>query len=602
MNKSFFAYLCVVLCLAIGLQPVVSQAQDATSQNAPTSQAQRGREAPEEATGVQEKKLVVADKHMVVAANPHATRAGRDILRAGGSAVDAAIAVQLVLNLVEPQSSGIGGGAFLLHYDKAKDVLTTYDGRETAPQAAKPDRFLIDGKRKPFRKVVRSGISVGVPGMVRMFELAHKKYGKLPWQKLFEPAIQLADKGFAVLPRLNGLLQYAGLEHFDEKARAYFFDADGKPWPVGHVLANPEFANTLRSLAREGANAFYNGPLADVIVSAVQDARNFAGDMTLADLAQYEAKTRRPLCVVYRQVKKICGMGPPSSGGMTVAQSLLLFERANERLPKAEAGKAAAMHVLAEAEKLAFADRRRYIADSDFVPVPSGLLDHDYLTVRAQEIAFDKAMAKAKAGLPPGLAKKTFGHDHTFERSGTSHISIIDGYGNAVSMTSSIEGAFGSGTWAAGFLLNNELTDFSFLPVDQSGTPIANRIEAGKRPRSSMSPTIVFDTKTNEVEAVLGSPGGSRIILYVTKALVALLDWEMDAQQAAAFPNFGARRGMFEIEEGVADAEVYEKLLASRGHKIRRARMTSGLHIITLRNGRLQGGADPRREGIALGD
>ncbi|MGH1418509.1 MAG: gamma-glutamyltransferase [Hyphomicrobiaceae bacterium] len=590
-----------ISCLALALGYFLLSFSPPEDQNA------RGREAPEAASGFAKKQLVTATKHMVVAANPHAARAGREILRAGGSAIDAAIAVQLVLNIVEPQSSGIGGGAFLLHWSAAEKKLQTFDGRERAPAAAKSDRFLVDGERMGFRKVVRSGLSIGVPGIIAMMELAHKKHGKLPWARLFEPAIKLADEGFEVSPRLHALLGYVSIEHFDAKARTYFFGDDQKPRPVGYLLRNQEFAGTLRQIARGGAAAFYNGELGQKIVSAVQGAHNISGDMTLADLSSYQAKQRTPVCIKYRVKFEICGMGPPSSGALTVGQTLLLAEAAGAGTQMHEVS-ASALHTIAEAEKLSFADRSRYIADADFVGVPSGLLDPGYIADRAKLIG-SKAMGRATPGLPPGYADRTHGDDATIERSGTSHISIVDASGNGVSMTSSIEGAFGSGVWAAGFLLNNELTDFSFHPTDKNGTPIANRVEAGKRPRSSMSPTMIFDDDSGELRAVLGSPGGSRIILYVVKAVVALVDWKMDAQQAATFPNFGARRTQLELEAGgedgtaLGDVGELEADLVARGHAIRHDRLTSGLHIITRApDGGLTGGADPRREGLALGD
>ncbi len=596
-NKNILALVLIGLALALGYLLLPSSPSD--------EQTIRGREAPEEATGVEQKQLVTAEKHMVVAANPYAARAGQEILRAGGSAIDAVIAVQLVLNLVEPQSSGIGGGAFLLHWSKADKKLETYDGRETAPSAAKADRFLADGEPMPFRKVVRSGLSIGVPGLVRVMELVHKKHGKLPWARLFEPAIALADNGFEVSPRLNGLLGFIGVAHFDVAARAYFFDTDNKPRPVGYVLSNPEFAKSLRQIAVGGADAFYQGVLAQQIVTAAHRAHNTAGDITLSDMTACKAKERAPVCVKYRVRYKVCGMGPPSSGAYTVGQALLIAAAAAGEAVSRNDVDAYTVHTIAEAEKLAFADRNRYIADMDFVPVPSGLLDAGYIKERAKLIS-NTAMGRPKPGIPTGLADRTHGQDATVERSGTSHISIVDASGNAVSMTSSIEGAFGSGVWAAGFLLNNELTDFSFRPTDKNGTPIANRVEAGKRPRSSMAPTMIFSK--GELKAVLGSPGGSRIILYVVKAIVAIVDWDMTAQQAAAFPNFGARGAKFEMEEHGADATgrdttQLEADLKARGHDMRYDRLTSGLHIITREaDGKLEGGADPRREGVALGD
>jgi gamma-glutamyltranspeptidase/glutathione hydrolase len=561
--------------------------------------AQDERPPPELAMGTVAKSLAYAERHMVSAANPYAAEAGRQILRAGGSAVDAAIAVQLVLNLVEPQSSGIGGGAFLLHWDAASKQLKVYDGRETAPASARPDRFLVDGRPMPFQRAVRSGLSVGVPGLVRLMETIHERHGRLPWARLFEPAIRLAETGFDVSTRLHLLLRWQGPQSFVPAARRYFFTETGSAWPIGFTLKNPEFASTLRRIAAQGASGFYEGPVADAIVAAVAKAPIKAGGMTLADLAGYTAKERTPVCTTYRTYE-ICGVGPPSSGGPTVAQTLKLLQPFDLGQGPEAALQPKALHLIAEAEKLSFADRNRYMADPDFVTIPEGLLDPDYLDRRRALIDPAKAMDKAEPGVPPGLDGTPFGLDATRERSGTSQISIIDGDGNAVSMTTTIEGAFGSHNWAAGFLLNNELTDFSFKPTDAEGRPVANAVAPGKRPRSSMAPTIVFDDK-GEVVAVLGSPGGSAIILYVIKTLVALLDWDMDAQAAADLLNFGSRGHGFEIE--LADPAVWTALkLKPFGHTIAPSLMSSGTHIVLRRGNRLEGAADARREGLAVGD
>jgi len=564
-----------------------------------SARAQDARPPPEIATDTAEKSLATAEHHMVSAANPYAAEAGREILRAGGSAVDAAIATQLVLNLVEPQSSGIGGGAFLLYWDAAAKELKAYDGRETAPASAGPDRFLVDGQPMPFNEAVRSGLSIGVPGIVRLLEMVHQRHGKLPWARLFEPAIRLAESGFDVSPRLYLLLRWQGPASFVPAARRYFFTETGSAWPIGFTLKNPEFADTLRRIAAEGASGFYEGPVADAIVKAVASAPIKAGGMTLADLAGYTAKERTPVCFEYRSYK-ICGMGPPSSGGPTVAQTLKLLEPFDLGKGPDAALQPEALHLIAEAEKLAYADRDRYMADPDFVTIPEGLLDPGYLDQRRALIDPMRAMDKAEPGAPPGLGGKPFGRDATKERSGTSQISIIDADGNAVSMTTTIEGAFGSHNWAAGFLLNNELTDFSFRPTDAEGGAIVNAVGPGKRPRSSMAPTIVFDDK-GQVVAVLGSPGGSRIILYVIKTLIALIDWDMDAQAAADLLNFGSRGHGFEIE--LADPAVWTALkLKAFGHAIVPNLMNSGTHIVLKRGDRLEGAADARREGIAVGD
>ena len=570
----------------------------ATAQVTPV-QGQDAVHAPEAATGISEKGTSVASRHMVVAAHPLAADAGREILRAGGSAVDAAIATQLVLGLVEPQSSGLGGGAFIVHWDAANLDLKTYDGRETAPAAAKPDRLLRDGKPIAFDDAVRSGLSVGVPGVMRVLELAHQRHGKLAWAKLFDPAIRLARDGFAMPERLHLLLKAEGPARFSSGARDYFFDAAGAPHAAGMLIKNTAYAETLATLAEKGAAAFYEGAIADAIVSAVAGAPATMGDLTKADLKTYQAKERLPLCFSYR-TRKICGMGPPSSGAMTIAETLAMIEPLGGISGSFSTMSVQALHIIAEAQKLSYADRNRYLADPDFVSIPSGLLDAGYLGERRKLIDLRRAMAKPAAGLPPGLAKRSFGIDATVERAGTSHISIIDDQGNAIAMTTTIEGAFGSHLWAAGFLLNNELTDFSFLPVDKDGIAVANRVEGGKRPRSSMSPTLVFD-KSGALEIVTGSPGGSNIILYVTKTLVALIDWEKSAQEAAALPNFGSDGSVFQFEDG-ASAFWPTLMLKTYGHEVVTGAMTSGLHTIVKRDGRLEGGADPRREGAALGD
>lgn len=565
----------------------------------PNAAAQRTAETPETATGNQVIGAAATAPHaMISTASRLASEAGRDILAKGGSAVDAAIAAQLVLGLVEPQSSGLGGGAFILHWGQASGKLTTYDGRETAPAAATPDRFLRSGKPVPFGKAVQSGLSIGVPGLVRLMETTHRQHGKLAWADLFQPAIRLARDGFAVTPRLSLMLRWVGVGAFDAQAKAYFFPG-GRQVTTGDILRNPAYAETLERIAAGGADAFYSGSLAEAIVTAAANAPNFSGDVTLADLAAYTVKEREPVCAPYR-VWRICGMGPPSSGGLTVAQTMTLLEGFDIGKGRAAAMNGQAVHLIAEAEKLAYADRNAYLADPDFVRVPSGLLDQGYLAERRGLIDRDAAMRQGVAGRPPGLASGSFGSDATIERSGTSHLSVIDAEGNAMAMTTTIEGAFGSGVFAGGFLLNNQLTDFSFLPVDAANVAIANRVEAGKRPRSSMSPTIVLDAQ-GRVYAVLGSPGGTRIILYVVKSLVALLDWEYDAQEAAALINFGSQGKSFEIEIGWR-AVGPALTMVGYGQDVDFGLLNSGTHIIVRRDGHLEGGADPRREGVALGN
>lgn len=552
--------------------------------------------APEAATGRTAKTLGLTRKYMAAAANPLATEAGREILRAGGSAIDAAIAIQLVLNLVEPQSSGIGGGAFIVHWDAKRQQVNTLDGRETAPAAAKPDLFMKDGKPMGFMEAVVGGRSVGVPGTVRLLETAHQKWGRLPWAKLFEPALRLADDGFTVSPRLHGLLNQEKALRNDARARAYFYNEDGSARAVGHVLKNPAFAQTLRTIAAQGADAFYSGAIAQDIIAAVTGHASNPGGMTGDDLKNYRVEERPPVCGPYR-VYTICGMGPPSSGAVAVQQILGILEMRDLRRigPGAEA-----LHHIAEAGRLAFADRAQYLADPAFVNVPiRGLIDAEYIKSRAMLVDPQKSMTKAQAGNPPHRRADIFAPSDGIEN-GTSHISIIDGDGNAVAMTTTIEDGFGARIMTAGgFLLNNELTDFNFAPED-NGKPVANRVEAGKRPRSSMAPTLVFDA-FGRLYVVTGSPGGSQIIGYVTKTLVAILDWGMDPQQAVDFPNGGSRNGPTEIEKGT-EAEAWKPALEAKGHEVRLVDMTSGIQAIVITPQGFAGGADSRREGVAIGD
>ena len=552
--------------------------------------------APEAATGRSVRSLGTAQRYMAAAANPLAASAGREILRAGGSAVDAAIAVQLVLNLVEPQSSGIGGGAFLVHWDEAARKVTTLDGRETAPAAAKPDRFMKDGKPMPFREAVVGGRSVGVPGTLKLLEEAHRRWGKLPFDALVAPALKLAEEGFAVSPRLNGLL--AGEKELPRNAlaAAYFYEPDGKPKAVGSILKNPAFAATLRAIAAQGSDAFYKGPIAEDIVATVTGHPSNPGDITLADLAAYRVEEREPVCGTYR-VWRLCGMGPPSSGAVAIQQMLGILEGQDLRRmgPGAEAA-----HWFSEAGRLAFADRNLYLADPGFLGVPTGgLVDRDYIRSRALLVNPERSMGRARPGEPPSKRAQLLAPSDGIEH-GTSHISIVDAAGNAVAMTTTIEDGFGSRLMTkGGFLLNNELTDFNFAP-EEEGKPVANRVEPGKRPRSSMAPTLVFDA-FGRLYAVVGSPGGSQIIGYVAKTLVALLDWRMDPQQAVDFGNFGSRNGPTELEKGT-EAEAWKAALEAKGHEIRLLEMTSGTQAIVKTPEGFLGGADGRREGVAIGD
>ncbi len=535
-----------------------------------------------------------APRQMVAAANPLAVEAGMAMLRQDGSATDAAIATALVLGLVEPQSSGIGGGAFLLHYSAASREVAAYDGRESAPAGADEALFLTaDSEPLPFWEAVVGGRSVGTPGLLRMLELAHQAHGRLPWAELFEPAIRLAEEGFAVSPRLHQLI--AGdryLKRYPETA-AYFHDAAGNPLPVGHLLKNPAYAATLRAVAAGGADAFYRGAIAVDIATRVRGVADNPGRLSYSDLATYQARRRAPLCLPYRQWI-VCGMPPPTSGGVAVLQILKLLEPFD--LAAQAPLSPEAIHLVAEAGRLAFADRNRFLADSDFVAVPlDALLDPAYLAGRSMLIDPAASLGEASPGLPGQQAAAPAQLDPP----STSHLSVVDAEGNAVSMTASIESAFGARVMARGFLLNNELTDFSFRPqVD--GQPVANRVEPGKRPRSSMSPTLVLDRRGRFVMAI-GSPGGSRIIGYTAKAIIAALDWNLTMQEAVALPNFVNRNGATDLEAGTA-AEAAKAALEALGHEVNVRDLTSGLHGIRLTPAGLQGGADPRREGVVLGE
>ncbi len=558
--------------------------------------AQTRADQPEEGFYRSSRPVEVGENHMVVTAHPTATATGLLILRNGGTAMDAAVAVQMVLNLVEPQSSGIGGGAFLLYRDGKTGRLTTYDGRETAPAAADPS-YWLEGGGEPmaFRRAVPGGLSVGVPGTLKLLEEAHKKHGKLPWADVLTPAIGLAEAGFSVSPRLAASVSRAiGWGRFTAfpETLAYFTEK-GEPLQEGFLRKNEPFAWTLRLIANGGSEAFYQGGIGAEIVSRVRNAEINPGVMTEADLAAYKIVERPPVCASYRRWE-VCGMGPPSSGGLTVGQILKLLEPFD--LASMGPGPEAA-HLIAEASRLAFADRGRYMADSDFVQVPlAGLLDTDYLAERSKAIDPAKSMGKAEPGVPPGAPVN--GKDGSKESSGTSHFVIVDGQGDMVSMTTTIETGFGSGLMVGGFLLNNELTDFSFRP-EIDGRPVANRVEGGKRPRSSMAPTIVLED--GEPVLLIGSPGGSRIIGYVAQAIIAVLDWGMDPQAAVEMGHVINRNGGTDLEEGTPVAD-WAVALEAKGHTVKVRNLNSGLHVIQLKDGKFYGGADPRREGLAMTD
>ncbi len=540
-----------------------------------------------------------AAKHMVAAAaNPLAAQAGLEILRAGGSAIDAAIAVQMVLNVVEPQSSGIGGGGFLVHYSAKSQSIETYDGRETAPAGATPDMFLnSDGSPRKYHDAVPGGLSVGVPGLLRMLEAAHKDHGKLPWRRLFDSAIELADEGFEISPRLHGLVSRdPHLKKFDA-ARSYFLDAAGEAKSAGTRLINRPLASTFKVIADFGPDAFYIGPIAEDIVAAARGASPNPGRITANDLQTYRAKKRDPVCSLYRQWV-VCGAPPPASGGVTTLQILGTLQEFD--LAAIKPGSAEAVHLIAEASRLAFADRGQYLADPDAVRVPVGrMIDPGYLAMRAKLINRSTVMEKAEPGGFAGRAELRYAPSPDEHGLSTTHFSIVDGDGNVVSLSSSIVDAFGSRLMVRGFLLNNQLTDFSFSPM-RNGRPIANAAAANKRPRSSMSPTLVLDAGGKPVLAV-GTPGGSAIVGYVAKTIIGVLDWKLDPQAAIDAPHYVNRNGPTDLEADTAAAAL-QPVLEGLGHKIRVLGMTSGLHAIQITENGLLGGADPRSEGVAIGD
>lgn len=539
---------------------------------------------------------------MISSANPLASAAGREILRAGGSAVDAAIAAQAVLTLVEPQSSGIGGGAFLMYFRKSDGRVEAFDGRETAPAAIRPDVFVTaDGKRRSFRDISTGGAAVGVPGILRMLALAHKEHGKLPWARLFERAISHSENGFPISPRLHAMIRRAkDLQNFPA-ARAYFLTPEGTAKAVGTLLRNPLLADTYRRLAAGGAEAFYSGDIARDISAAVANAARNPAMMTLGDIAGYQPKIRKPICRPYR-TWRLCAMPPPTSGGLTTLQILGLLEGFDmARIPPSSVQ---AVHLISEASRLAYADRRRYIGDPDFVTVPvDGMLDSAYLRRRAEQISGIGSMGKASPGRPRGAEKAELADDEREGFPSTSHLSVIDRDGNAVSMTTTIERAFGSRLMVRGFLLNNQLTDFAFIPR-RDGRRVANAVAPGKRPRSSMSPTLVFNAEGN-LFATVGSPGGSRIITYVIKALIGLMDWKLDMQAAIDLPNHANRNGATELEKNTPVAK-HADALRKLGHNVKIGSLVSGLHGIRVTRDAFgdgyDGGADRRREGVALGD
>ena len=571
----------------------VAQQQIAPSVLKPTlAEKQRETREPEAATGLVKNEVVIGDDFMVVAANPYASKAGFDIIEKGGSAIDAAIAIQLVLTLVEPQSSGIGGGAFILHWDQSQQKLVTFDGRETAPAKASSTLFLNE-QNKPVKwiEAVVGGRSVGVPGVLHALHQAHQQHGKLPWAALFESAIKLAEQGFIVSPRLAKLVAMQfnpGVSKLTASAN-YFFP-NGQPISAGQTLVNKPLANTYRSIAKEGIEVFYQGWLAKDIVNAVNNSKVAPGVLSLEDMAGYQSVERAPICGSYHKYK-ICGMAPPSSGGIAVIQMLGLL--APYELFKMPVNNLQALHLFTQSSRLAFADRDKYVADADFVTVPTqALISPTYLKKRNALIDIDNDMSKAQPGQPTPLL--AYADDDGFEMPSTSHFSIVDKAGNAISMTTSVEMAFGSAVMVNGFLLNNQLTDFSLSPK-RDGIDVANRVEPFKRPRSSMAPMMVFN-ENDTLKLVVGSPGGSRIINYVAQTIVAVLDWQLDPQQAINLPKITNRNKVTTIERN-SELERLKPAFEAKGHKVIVRDLNSGVHAIELRNGKLYGGADPRREG-----
>ncbi|KTE26516.1 MULTISPECIES: gamma-glutamyltransferase [unclassified Sphingopyxis] len=539
---------------------------------------------------------LAAAQGVTSSADPRATEAGREILHQGGSAADAAVAMVAVLTLVEPQSSGIGGGGFMVYHNAGDGSISTIDGRETAPAAAKPDRFLgPDGKPRGYMDVIPGGLSVGVPGNVRLMEMAHKKWGKLEWKALFQPAIKLAEEGYQVTPALNSwLVQFEPMWKEFPAARAIYY-VDGKPAPVGTTIKNPAYAAILRDIAARGPEAFYTGANAKAISDAVAKAPRNPSQLTLKDLAAYKAKERPAVCTTYR-IYKVCGMGPPSSGATTVFGILGMLEAYDMKAM----GKDNPMswHLLAEAMQLAYADRAAYLGDSDFVDVPvKGLLDKAYLAERRQLISPFGAAGRYEPGAPPGAKPRA--EAPPVKEQGTTHFVAVDAAGNVVSMTSTVESIFGSQLMANGYFLNNELTDFDLAPA-KDGIPTQNRVQAGKRPLSSMSPTIVYGPDGKVVLAV-GSAGGKRIIMHVTKTLIGVLDWGLDAKSAMELPNlYFGQRGVV-IENNAAGQAIAAKMKPF-GYSFTATDLGSKLNAVERTDKGWQGAADPRGPGTSAVD
>ncbi|WP_415902331.1 gamma-glutamyltransferase [Neptuniibacter sp. QD29_5] len=555
--------------------------------------------APESSTGLYHSEAISTQKSLVVTAHPLATKAGLNILKQGGTAADAAVAIQAMLTLVEPQSSGIGGGAFMLYWDQSQQELKAYDGRETAPAKADYRLFQKNKKPMPWVEAMVGGRSVGTPGVLKMLEMAQEKHGKLAWQDLFDNAIQQSREGFPIGPRLHKLIASGinpGLNRYSE-ARNYFYNPDGSPLPIGFIRTNPELADSLQLIADNGTQAFYLGPIATAIAEKVQSIKDNPGLLDKSDLASYQAKERDPICLPYKEYQ-VCGFPPPTSGGVTVLQILKLLEQHDLATFAPESLEF--NHLFTQASRLAFADRGRYLADSDFVDVPvQGLLDSNYLKERSKLISVDRDLGQAKAGNPPH-AMANLVDAQSPERPSTTHFVVVDRWGNAVSMTSSIEMAFGSTLMAGGFLLNNQLTDFSFKGISK-GQIVANRVQPGKRPRSSMSPFMVFDADGN-LHAAIGSPGGSRIINYVAQSLLLMFNSDLSMQEIVNQPHISNRNGLTELEADTPIDQLQQPLEAM-GHQIKVRDLNSGLHgFRRLASGEWESAVDNRREGLALGE
>ena len=561
---------------------VVSVAEFAHAQDRPQ---------PEISTGIAQQRVATGSEFMAVTANPHATQAAYDILKKGGSAVDAAIAAQLVLGLVEPQSSGLGGGAFALVYDAKEKRLRSYDARETAPNLAGSFLFFENGKPLPFKKAVIGGRSVGVPGVPMLLSDMHERHGKLTWMELFDASIALSEDGFTVSPRLAKMLAHSANDLRKDTVTAAHFMPNDQPLRAGDILKSPEYLKTLKDFSFSNSSSFYRGAIAQNIVSKVQSYADNPGLLANYDFEKYQVKERKPVCGPYRAYI-VCSMGEPSSGGLTLLQILGMLEHFDISKKGADS-----WHVIAQASALAFADRGTYMADSDFVNTPSmALLDPSYLKSRAALINEEKPLETIGAGLPSEWNGELYEKGLDLEQPGTTHISIVDKEGNIVSLTSSIEGAFGSHLMTNGYLLNNQLTDFSFKPFDDQRKFVANMVEPGKRPRSSMSPTIVFDAKGDPV-LVLGSAGGSRIINHVLQQIISVIDWEMPIDHAMGEEHVLARNETIELAE-----PRYQEQLVAKDNKVEIREINSGLTAIHINDNLIRGVADHRREGQALGE